>query len=72
MNYYEFLYKWNMMSFGEGYYFDCAGVPCLKCVCDDRGACTISKYHRKYNYQTNWNRVLDLANELLEEGRLYK
>lgn len=72
MNYYEFLYRWTMMSCGEGYYFDCSEIPCHRCFCDDLGTCVIRRYHRKYNYQTNWNRVLDLANELLEEGRLYK
>lgn len=72
MNYYAFLYRWNMMESGEGYYFDCSGTPCHRCIFIALGECKLSAYHRQYKYQTNWNRVHALADQLLKEGCLWK
>lgn len=72
MNYYEFLYRWTMFESGEGYYFNCSGMPCSICPCFVEWKCLNSEYHRQSRYPTNWNTVHALANQLLKEGLLCK
>lgn len=71
MNYYDFLYRWTPYPSMPGYfYFCCLGVCCQDCAFVKDFIAGNGCRSPRYVY--GWDRILKDANELLEEGWLYK